>query len=526
MEEVKVLITTSGLGSRLGNLTDFTNKSLVRVGDKPAISHIIDSYPTDVGFVITLGHYGNHVKDYLDLAYANRRIEFVTVDKYQGSGSSLAYSISCAKDKLNCPFIFHACDTIINSDIPIHASQNWCLGAKKEFNSQYRTLNVNSENDVIKINEKGAIGFDYSYAGVCKILDYTLFWDSIEKFDFNNTSLTDCHVINIMMDFTYFKFIKAEKWFDIGNTTDLKKTRGYFKSKYKVLDKENESIFFINNSVIKFFSNETVLENRYKRSKILKGIVPTVLEKKKNFYKYDFVAGDNFADTVNTKSFNSLLLWSKENLWKRKNCDSKKFKEMCRKFYITKTKNRISKYLMQNCIKEDKTAIINGEKVDDVLSLLNRAENVLLRNLLPVSFHGDYILDNIIKCKEGFSLIDWRQDFGGDIETGDLYYDIAKLNHNLVFNHSIVNGNNYKIEIKKDRSVIKCDILRSDILSKCQKSLENFIIDENLDLEKVRILTAIIWINMAPLHMYPLNDFLFYFGKYNLHYYLKKQALK
>ena len=42
MVEYKVLITTSGIGSRLGKLTDFTNKSLVRIGDKPAISHIIE----------------------------------------------------------------------------------------------------------------------------------------------------------------------------------------------------------------------------------------------------------------------------------------------------------------------------------------------------------------------------------------------------------------------------------------------------------------------------------------------------
>jgi len=27
----------------------------------------------------------------------------------------------------------------------------------------------------------------------------------------------------------------------------------------------------------------------------------------------------------------------------------------------------------------------------------------------------------------------------------------------------------------------------------------------------------LIWINMAPLHPQPIGDFLFYFGKYNLH---------
>ena len=65
MEEYRVLITTSGMGSRLGRLTDFTNKCLVRVGGKAVISHIIDSYPDDVHFVITLGHFGEHVKQYL-----------------------------------------------------------------------------------------------------------------------------------------------------------------------------------------------------------------------------------------------------------------------------------------------------------------------------------------------------------------------------------------------------------------------------------------------------------------------------
>ena len=63
----KVLITASGLGSRLGNLTKFTNKGLVRIGKKPALSYIIESYPDDVEFVVTLGHYGNQVEQLLNL---------------------------------------------------------------------------------------------------------------------------------------------------------------------------------------------------------------------------------------------------------------------------------------------------------------------------------------------------------------------------------------------------------------------------------------------------------------------------
>ena len=113
MVDHKVLITTSGIGSRLGKLTDFTNKSLVRISDKPAISHIIEYYPIDTLFVITLGHFGSYVKQFLKITYPNRNFTFVDVDKFKGNGSSLGYSILQAKSELQCPFIFHASDTIL-----------------------------------------------------------------------------------------------------------------------------------------------------------------------------------------------------------------------------------------------------------------------------------------------------------------------------------------------------------------------------------------------------------------------------
>ena len=114
MEEYKVLITTSGIGSRLGNLTKYTNKSLVRVGKKPTLSYIIESYPEDIEIVITLGYFGDYVKQFVELAYPKRKITFVEVDKYCGDGSSLAYSLLKAKEHLQCRFIFHSSDTILN----------------------------------------------------------------------------------------------------------------------------------------------------------------------------------------------------------------------------------------------------------------------------------------------------------------------------------------------------------------------------------------------------------------------------
>ena len=45
---MQVIITTSGVGQRLGDLTKYTSKALIRIGKKPAISYIIESYQEDV----------------------------------------------------------------------------------------------------------------------------------------------------------------------------------------------------------------------------------------------------------------------------------------------------------------------------------------------------------------------------------------------------------------------------------------------------------------------------------------------
>ena len=86
---MKIIITTSGIGKRLGNYTKYNNKTLVRVGNKYAICYIIEKYPMSSEFIITLGYYGDLVKQFLQLAYPNHNFTWVTIDKYEGDGSSL-----------------------------------------------------------------------------------------------------------------------------------------------------------------------------------------------------------------------------------------------------------------------------------------------------------------------------------------------------------------------------------------------------------------------------------------------------
>ena len=74
---MKIFIPTAGIGQRLANLTVNLNKSLITVGSKPAISHIIDMFPNNSEFVIAIGFQGEKVRDYLNLVYPQKKIKWL-----------------------------------------------------------------------------------------------------------------------------------------------------------------------------------------------------------------------------------------------------------------------------------------------------------------------------------------------------------------------------------------------------------------------------------------------------------------
>lgn len=509
MVEYKVLLTTSGLGSRLGNLTKFTNKSLVRVGDKPVISHIIETYTKNIEFVVTLGHYGSHVKQYLTLAHSDRNITFVEVDNYMGEGSSLLYSISLCEEYLQCPFIFHACDTLLPKNYidNIDFISNWSIGGVGDNSQSYRTINC-LNGKISSINEKGEQNFDYVYVGVSGFYDYEIFWNACKNIikTVNTSDLSDCHVIRKMNNFSV---ISIDDWYDIGNIDALKRTRSKIKGTIQVLDKEDENIFVLNDFVIKFFHNKKICYDRVLRSISLGGLTPKLLDSTENFYKYEYVVADLLSDVVNRIKFSELLQWAKENLWVSK--EQENFYDNALSFYKDKTLLRIEKFLDKHNLL-DEVNYINGVEVPKIKDLITQINFEDIIGKEPTGFHGDFILDNIL-TSDTFTLIDWRQDFNGIIESGDMNYDLAKLNHNLVLNHDMLYHDYFKIDFSKG---IECDVHVKKSLIDCKSILKEFCEENGINFNNIEILTALIWINMSPLHEHPLDMFLYYFGKYNL----------
>lgn len=521
-DKYKVLITTSGLGQRLGDLTKYTNKTLIRVGRKPILSYIIEAYPKDTEFVITVGYFSDQIKDFVKIAYPNLKVTFVEVDKYQGPGTSLGYSMLQAKQYLQCPFIFHCNDTIVSENIPA-PTVNWNGGFNGDSSANYSTFSL-FKDKIGLINDKGSLNFDFIHIGLVGIKDYESFWYNLESLYLGSLykgsqeiTLNDCKVLNLMIgqgkDFIVKEFTS---WLDTGNVDGLNKAREKLSDGFYSLDKPGESIFIFSKFVIKFYFDKEMIRKKIKRAKILEGLVPDIENSIGNFFRYKYVDGDLYSRVATVVDFEKFLRWCKKNLWiRRSQLDKKKFNDLCGNFYMDKTKQRVQKFLGISQI-EDKEEIVNGDKVSSVGELLKQIDFSWLSDGIQSKMHGDLILDNIIKTKTGYQLLDWRQDFGENLEIGDMYYDLANLNHNLTINHDLVDKNQFIVERNKEE--IKCDILRSHNLVECQRVLREFIEKEGLDLKRVQIITALKWLSMSPLHPVPLNFnlFLYYFGRLNL----------
>lgn len=258
----KVLIPAAGTGSRLEEITKYINKSLVPIGSKAAISRIIEMFPDDVEFVIATGYKGEVVKEFLQLAYPDRRIDIVDVIPYEGVGSGLGLSIQKCKKYLQEPFVFCSCDTLVEEKIP-EPNTNWMGYGYREHLLQYRTLHLSKMNTIDSINEKGEDKTSQArpYIGLAGIKDYEAFWEFMDIGAIEAIETGEVYGLRKILE--QGKKVRSVEftWFDTGVKNELRRTRTRFGidestnlvRKYNLLGSQMN--WTINDRKILFFNN-------------------------------------------------------------------------------------------------------------------------------------------------------------------------------------------------------------------------------------------------------------------------------
>lgn len=508
-----VCILTAGKGGRLKEKTEYFNKALLRVGNKAVISYTIDEFSDkDTEFVIVLGYKGDIVKQYLEIAHPNKKFTFIWTDKYSEPGAGPGYAMLQAKESLQRPFFYVACDSIINwQDPEWHYNikswdSSWAAIAEIPENEKENYCTIEAEDFIIAWYNKDKNGTTSAFTGIAYIHEYKEFWHKLEQeHATENGEIPNAPAI---LDLDLIEAIDV-KWWDTGSEKGLSDARGFFEG-INNLDKVDEELYVVRNSVIKYFHNENIVKHRAERTKYLSGLVPELTGLTKNYYRYNFVPGqDLFKIKEPHKILKKILDETQKQLWSQKqelsDIELKIFKDVCKKFYYNKTISRLKKLNDKISVQDSKPSM---EK------LFKKINWDYLSDEAPSRWHGDYNFSNIVwnEEKEEFKLLDWRQDFGGIIEYGSVYYDLAKMYHGFLFPHPSVKEKKYYIK-KQNNGKIKTFIEIPCEIEICKDIFEEFVEENGYDLWKVKILTAIVLLNMSPLHESPIDEYLYYFAK-------------
>lgn len=518
MMGVRVLIPAAGTGSRLGSLTRYVNKALVGVANRPAISHVIEQFPPDAEFVIALGHKGGLLKEFLTLAYPDRRFFFAEVSPFEGPGSGLGLSVLACRGYLRQPFIFISCDTLVRGAVPA-PDRNWMGYAELPDIAQYRTLEV-AGGGVRAVCEKGIgrPGTHKPYIGLAGISDHEAFWEAMESGGAEAVAAGESHGLRALLG----RGIAAQRfdWYDTGTPETLALAREAYREPGapNILEKANEAIWFVGPNVIKFSDDERFIANRVARAAQLRGFVPQVSGSTSHMYRYPRAEGAVLSECATLPLFRQLLghcssFWEKHLLGPG---EKDAFRTACRGFYKDKTLQRVELFY-KNFDRTDGAEPINGEPMPRLADLLGAVDWEWLADGLPGRFHGDFHFENILWSQrdERFTFLDWRQEFGGSLCTGDIYYDFAKLLHGLIICHELIARDMFSAEWTA--GAIKFDFQRKDILVECEAEFFAWLEAGGYDARKVRVLTALIYLNIAALHHYPYCLLLYALGKRMLH---------
>lgn len=558
-----IVIPAAGTGSRLGEYTQNYNKAMCTLGPKPVISYIIEKFDDNDEIIILLGYKGDLLKQVINMCYPNKNIKFVNVDVFEGPGSGLGYSLLCARDLLQKPFIFWSNDTVISDDILyFDYTNNWIMMAE---NNTYDKSNIGAyrhgrlsprKERVYSILPKG----DYDeagmrtlpYIGISFIKDYEAFWKAA---DINrDVFISGGESIGINNINGFIKAYFTTTWIDTGNKKIFETYKKMFNQRMEetILEKPDEAIWFIDDRVVKFHLSETFISDRIKRAKSLSIYndkkntcfeVPEIIDYDKNIYVMKKCKGITLSKIINPvlfkelieKYFNSLIILNGHIFIYQEgtNPDNKtiekeenEFKiKMYKEFYLDKTIKRINDYCKKFEDSDKDDFYINGLKCKSALSIINSFNwDELAKKycLASFDFHGDFHLENIMYDEENkkFILLDWRQNFGKNNYIGDLYYDVAKMWHSLIVNHNMVKDDLFSVKYVGNNSV-EIDIHRTFIDTECEEVLKKYLeSNKTYDLKFSQFLTSIIFLNIAACHIYPYSKFLFYLGKYLINKYV------
>jgi hypothetical protein len=284
------------------------------------------------------------------------------------------------------------------------------------------------------------------------------------------------------------------------------------------LKKENidEATYKIDNKIIKLGNPNKISAKKHKHFLIKNWCTSLKSEHYESLICSEYAEGNTLYDEDNENLYLKFLEWLDKGLFKIKADRPASYHTSLEKFYKNKTLERVEKYCSQKMVPLESSLIINGLKCDFFKSILDNIDwDELCHDPIDAVIHGDLNFGNVIASPNNkFYLIDWRDSFDGDINWGDRYYDYAKIYAGCEVNFKLLASS--KCPFIVDNKEIRLENMTTTACKNLLIHFENYLLNKKVNLNKVKTLAYLSYLNMAPLHPALFGDFLAYYGIYKL----------
>lgn len=517
---MKVCILAAGKSSR-NSYSKTLPKGFLPINNRPGITYLIDSIEDIDEIVIAVSPNGKIYKQFFPILYPNLKITFVEVENFEGPGSGPGASLLECSKFINDEFVLIPTDAYIDQEINNCWDSNW-VGVS-EVNSSRLYCLVQEENGYVtniydKDPDAPIESLKNGFNGIAFIKNYKEFFKSLnENKNVISGEIQVSNGLNGLLKSNNgpgLKVKRIDSWLDFGSNENYFNLLKNFKNQN--LFKNNEFTYLYNDKVFKYDTDSIKIQNKVNRAKELYPLTPKVTDKTENFFSYNFIKGDLLSNVNNLNVFEKFLDYCEKQLFIQEKLNDETletFYKSCEYFYKEKTYTRLNKFWEEKEIK-DKKIEINGLNCKSILDTLIDIDWETLKIGLPYNFHGDLQPENIIYYSDKFHLIDWRDSFGNSLEIGDIYYDLAKLDHALLVAGKNIRAGNFSYDLKPNG--VEINFLIDNSLNEYRNLLDKFINNNNYDIKKVKVLSSLIYLNIAPLYEDDYSKFLYFLGQYKL----------
>ena len=364
----------------------------------------------------------------------------------------------------------------------------------------YSTVKVDENNVVTKFKNKSIDGYRNAFIGVCSILNYEKFWSKLAQVLDQSGELVSVFSdpANLGLKALYFD------WYDVGTIDGYIRAKNKFDRRdqqYGIEKINGEQVYKVGNNFVKFSPDKSFIKGRIKRSEVLKGLVPKLNYKAKNFYSYEWIEGQTLYDCDDMDVWADCLDWCSANLWT--SCEGD-IKDSCWQFYHEKTLQRFKAFKDKRDIDYESIKKINGKNYHTIEYYLDKLDWDDITNGSPTKlFHGDLQFDNIIYNGDSFRTTEL---------VGDIYYDLAKLYGGIKMSYKLMkNKENYSASIESGNAIF--NYKTSDNLKRFEKIYLDWLAKKGYNIVKIKKITSLIYLNMSPLHEEELGDVLYFLAR-------------